>query len=74
MSEPCDLSLKAQSGFAFFLRELELASFIVSDIGHPYVTAETPKDLVLSRIYNGGKALDLLAKFIECVSRLPRCG
>jgi hypothetical protein len=66
--KPGDLSLKAQSSLTFFLCELQLASFIVPDIRHAYLTAETTKNLVLSRIHNGRKVLDLFAQFIEHVS------
>jgi hypothetical protein len=70
MREPGDLSLEAQSRFTFFLCQRELTGLIVSDISHAYLAAETPKDLVLSRVHNRREALDLFAKFIERVSCL----
>jgi hypothetical protein len=59
--KPCDLSLKAQSSFTLFLGKLQLASFIVPDIRYAYLAAESPENLVLSRVHNGCEVLNLFA-------------
>ena len=59
--EPGDLSLKAQSSFTLLLGELQLASFIVSNIRYAYLAAESPENLVLSGTDNGCEVLKLFA-------------
>ena len=72
MCQAGDLRLEAQSRLYFFLRKSELACFVFPDVRNAYLATEISIDSVFSRVYHGCEALDLLPKFIECVSCLVR--
>ena len=67
-----DLRLETQARLAFFLSKLELPCLVLTDIRHADLAAKTAIDFVLSCIYHGSVALDLLLESIERVSCLKK--